>query len=1304
MTKRQICDVRNKPWRKTSRLALAFALAAASALTGVSLGQPAAAEPAPTTGSRVAVTGYDRDQVLEVNGQPFFYNGVQYRIDKNARMFGHDYDDIERLIGEAKNMGYNAISAQILWSDIQPDTTVNVAQSAYVANGANANSNFNGKIQTNYEAGNPSNQSLALVKYEIPADFNLSLDGAKIRIKTSNTQSTAQGLKVYSVDNDWDASTVTWANAGIGFDGTSVTRNGTALQSVSTLPSWDQIRSAYTYDLDVTAAVAQALAQGQRTISFVLQDATAGTTPTTIVAPANDASGSQLFLSSREKYDYTHLDRVVSLTRAAGLKFEIIWFGADSTGITTDDRVPHYAFAQFQESLKANGTPFFAKNTDPRYSPYRYLLDKADENLQAQESLVIRKVFDHLAVTDPDYTVVGIQTTNEPQIVQLNGTDQGVSHSYSQASVARWDREVAEAQAAGTYDATNFGSQFRARLMWEYNNELGKAVKQSNHPVWTRLNHHAFPDAKGTLQYNEQQRAQGGTNLDFIGLDPYRNVTGEVYRLGHAPWYDTSRSSVSMPSFAQGENLVMAMENGGDYPNIGKLIVATLAGGAFNTTYDLCGADGHSILNDSVASQFDGACTTSGTKTASGTNPNDYTAGQVYAQYAYADKVKNLTDINKTLLKVGYDLATKQSDGAGGTKLKFFNPTFDSGNNPIAAGTAITKAIRSIDVTYTVDSSQGTGIAVERAANEMALVNVGGQSTTFQLSGQAANISSVQKGSYDRFATAATENAWEADADQTGVNQSANGSTALVTVPAYSAVRVVTTNDIPAPSNYLYEAEGLVYQGVVNGPFALSDKDDTFFRDGAHGGYWLKFDRVDVGEKYIFTVPVPEGVTKAKIVTGFRGATSSRGTAQLYVNGTAYGTPINQIRSAAGFYEEAPDVVVTLQPGAKNTFLYQATAGTQASLSFDYIKIIPEPKSDQTVTFAELPGKTYGDADFDVTATASSGLPVSYAATGTCTVSGATVHLTGAGDCSIAASQAGDDTYKPAVAVTRTFTIAKSAQTITFAALPNKTVGDSDFAVSASASSGLPVSFAATGACSATGATVHLTGAGQCSITASQPGNENVAAAAEVTQSFTVAPNGPVVTAPNAPTVTTVGTGDKAAKVTWTAPANTGGSAITGYTATASPGGQSCTTTGALFCTITGLTNGKSYTFTVTATNAAGTSAPSAPSAPITLSFPPGGTNTSVAVNAKAQCINGKAQLAVYVLNKESVKVDVRVTTALGEQKITGLAAGTAKYLTFDTTATNLAGGTSTIAAYKFVNGQGYYTTYEAGYTPVSCS
>lgn len=103
-----------------------------------------------------------------------------------------------------------------------------------------------------------------------------------------------------------------------------------------------------------------------------------------------------------------------------------------------------------------------------------------------------------------------------------------------------------------------------------------------------------------------------------------------------------------------------------------------------------------------------------------------------------------------------------------------------------------------------------------------------------------------------------------------------------------------------------------------------------------------------------------------------------------------------------------------------------------------------------------------------------------------------------------------------------------------------------------------------------------------------------------------------IITAPDAPTIGSVVAGDSQVHVSFTAPVNNGGSAITGYTVTANPGG--ITAGGVGFTTspitVTGLTNGAPYTFTVSATNAIGTSVASAatgsatPKGDQTITFP----------------------------------------------------------------------------------------------------
>ena len=95
--------------------------------------------------------------------------------------------------------------------------------------------------------------------------------------------------------------------------------------------------------------------------------------------------------------------------------------------------------------------------------------------------------------------------------------------------------------------------------------------------------------------------------------------------------------------------------------------------------------------------------------------------------------------------------------------------------------------------------------------------------------------------------------------------------------------------------------------------------------------------------------------------------------------------------------------------------------------------------------------------------------------------------------------------------------------------------------------------------------------------------------------------------APGAPTIgTATQTGPTTATVGFTAPATNGGSVITSYTATSSPGSITATLvqSGSGTITVTGLTTDTSYTFTVTATNAIGTSPPSAASNSVTPVLP----------------------------------------------------------------------------------------------------
>ena len=162
----------------------------------------------------------------------------------------------------------------------------------------------------------------------------------------------------------------------------------------------------------------------------------------------------------------------------------------------------------------------------------------------------------------------------------------------------------------------------------------------------------------------------------------------------------------------------------------------------------------------------------------------------------------------------------------------------------------------------------------------------------------------------------------------------------------------------------------------------------------------------------------------------------------------------------------------------------------------------------QTIAFGALPNQPLGTPPFSVSATATSGLPVSFASstTSVCSVSGAIVTLVALGTCTIQATQAGNTDYAAALPVNQSFQVTRGSQAIIFGALSNQVFGAAPFPVSATATSGLPVSLASTTTtvCSVSGAIVTLVALGTCTIQATQAGNADYLAAEPVNQSFQV--------------------------------------------------------------------------------------------------------------------------------------------------------------------------------------------------------
>lgn len=166
--------------------------------------------------------------------------------------------------------------------------------------------------------------------------------------------------------------------------------------------------------------------------------------------------------------------------------------------------------------------------------------------------------------------------------------------------------------------------------------------------------------------------------------------------------------------------------------------------------------------------------------------------------------------------------------------------------------------------------------------------------------------------------------------------------------------------------------------------------------------------------------------------------------------------------------------------------------------------------------------------------------------------------------------------------------------------------------LTATATSNLAVAFSSgtTSICTITaGGTLTFLSAGTCTIHADQAGDTVYDPAPRVSQSFVVN-----AILPDAPTIGTATAGDAEAMVAFTAPVSNGGSAITNYTVTANPGGNTGTGNASPL-RVTGLTNFVAYTFTVTAENTAGTGPASTASNSVVPNTAPQVTSVAVPAN-----------------------------------------------------------------------------------------
>jgi autotransporter-associated beta strand protein len=304
-----------------------------------------------------------------------------------------------------------------------------------------------------------------------------------------------------------------------------------------------------------------------------------------------------------------------------------------------------------------------------------------------------------------------------------------------------------------------------------------------------------------------------------------------------------------------------------------------------------------------------------------------------------------------------------------------------------------------------------------------------------------------------------------------------------------------TASGLPAGYAGAFSVTGGSLQLTIVGTPAITSPATAAGTYGAPFGYTIAADNVPTA---FSATGLPAGLSLDPVTGLISGAPAAVGTfnvtlaaTNLAGTGTASLTltiakaPASvALASLAATYDGAPHAAsaTTTPAGLTVTFTYDGSAAAPASAgSYAVVATIVSPfysgsatgtlviaQAAQAITFPNPGSKAYGDV-FALTATASSGLPVSYSVvSGPATVAGSTVTTTGVGSVVLHAVQAGNANYLAAPPVDVTFSVAKSsATTITLAGLVQTYNGTPRAVTATTDPTGLTVTFTYNGSATA---------------------------------------------------------------------------------------------------------------------------------------------------------------------------------------------------------------------------------------------
>ena len=413
--------------------------------------------------------------------------------------------------------------------------------------------------------------------------------------------------------------------------------------------------------------------------------------------------------------------------------------------------------------------------------------------------------------------------------------------------------------------------------------------------------------------------------------------------------------------------------------------------------------------------------------------------------------------------------------------------------------------------TYTVTAIATSGLVVELtvAPGAAAVCSITGSTVSFTGAGTCV-IDANQAGDASFNPAPQVQQSFTvAKGDQTlsitstaPTDAAVGGATYTATATATSGLAVAFTIDASAAAVCSIAGATVSFTGVGTCVINANQAGDANYN--AAPQVQQTFAVVKGDQTISFTSTAPPSATVGGASYSVAATATSGLTVSFSING-AFAPVCSISGTTVSFFRVGTCVINADQAGDAN---YNAAPQVQQTFLVS--------KGAQTISFTSTPpdAATVEGPTYAVTATATSGLPVTFtidaSSLAVCSISSGTVSFLGAGTCVIDADQAGDANFNPATTAQQSFTVGKGSQTITFTSTPPgaATVAGPTYAVTATSTSGLPVTFtidaSSAAVCAIASGTVSFLGAGTCVIDADQAGNANFNPATTAQQSFTV--------------------------------------------------------------------------------------------------------------------------------------------------------------------------------------------------------